>query len=140
VKVLIADDSDVFVQPLRAMLSQIRGIEVVGQARTGAEASQLVRNLRPDVVILDIQMPGGSGIDVLHSMKRDGVTPIVIVLTNFPYSQYRAICRRLGAQFFFDKSVAFEKVGEALRRLVHGASASARAGSPGTQRNVPDEH
>jgi DNA-binding NarL/FixJ family response regulator len=140
VKVLIADDSDVFVQPLRAMLAQIRDIEVVGQARSGGEALQLIRNLRPDVLILDIQMPGGSGIDVLNSMKRDGLTPIVIVLTNFPYSQYREICLQLGAQFFFDKSVAFDKVGKALRRLVHGASGLAGGVSPGMERNVPGEH
>jgi DNA-binding NarL/FixJ family response regulator len=140
VKVLIADDSDVFVQRLRAMLAQISGIEVLGQARSGAEASQLVRHLHPDVLILDIRMPGGSGIDVLNSMNRDGVMPIVIVLTNFPYSQYRETCLRLGARFFFDKSAAFEKVGEALRRLVHTASASTGAGSPAPETNVPAEH
>jgi DNA-binding NarL/FixJ family response regulator len=139
VKVLIADDSDVFVRSLRAMLAQIGGIEVLGRARTGAEASQLVRDLHPDVVILDLRMPGGSGIDVLNSMKSDGLTPIVMVLTNFPCSQYREICLRLGARFFFDKSAAFEKAGEVLRRLVHRASASTGVGSPGPPRNVPDE-
>ncbi len=122
-RVLIADDSEVLVQRLVVALTAVSGIEIVGQACTVAEASQAVRNLRPDVMILDISMPGGSGLDVLDSMKRDRVTPTVIVLTNFGYPQYRTKCLRLGARFFFDKSSEFEKVGEVLQRLTHGVLA-----------------
>ncbi len=122
-RVLIADDSEVVIQRLVVALTAVSGIEIVGQAGTVAEASQAVRNLRPDVMILDISMPGGSGMDVLESMKRDRVTPIVIVLTNYGYSQYRRRCLRLGARFFLDKSSEFEKVGEVLQRLIHGTEA-----------------
>jgi DNA-binding NarL/FixJ family response regulator len=121
-RVLIADDSEVLVQRLVTMLAEVRGIEIVGQAGTVAEAAQAVRNLRPDVMILDIRMPGGSGIDVLEGMKRDQATPIVIVLTNYGYPQYRKKCLQSGARFFLDKSTEFEKVGEVLRSLIHGAS------------------
>lgn len=120
-RVLIADDSVVVIQRLVVALTAVNGIEIVGQAGTVTEASEAVRSLRPDVMILDVSMPGGSGMDVLESMKRDRVTPIVIVLTNYGYSQYRTKCLQLGARFFFDKSSEFEKVGEVLRRLIQRA-------------------
>ena len=121
-RVLIADDSAVIVQRLVTMLADVDGIEIVGHAGTVAEASQAVRTLTPDVVILDLQMPGGSGIDVLESMKRDRVTPIVIVLTNYPHPQYRKKCLQSGARFFMDKSNEFERVAAALRRLIRDGS------------------
>jgi len=116
-RVLIADDSEAFLQRLVAMLTKLSEIEIVGQARTVQEASKAVRELRPDVVILDIRMPGGSGIDVLEGMKRELLSPVVIVLTNYAYSQYRKKCFETGARFFLDKSGEFEKVSEVLRSL-----------------------
>ena len=121
-KVLIADDSDVIVQRLITMLTEIKGIEIADQAGTVAEATKAVASLRPDVVILDMQMPGGSGLDVLKSMKQDKVSSTVIVLTNFAYPQYRKRCLQNGAEFFFDKSSEFEKVGEVLLGLMGRAS------------------
>jgi DNA-binding NarL/FixJ family response regulator len=120
-RVLIADDSEIFVERLGAMLGKMSGVEIVGRPGTGAEATKAIRKLKPDVVILDICMPGGSGIDVLEGMKRDQLTPIVIVLTNHPYPQYSKKCLQSGAKFFFDKSTEFEKVGEVLRSLNSGA-------------------
>ena len=121
-RVLIADDSEALVQRLVTTLAKLDGIEIVGHAETVAEAAEGVRNLRPDVVILDIRMPGGSGIDVLDGMKRDRVTPTVIVLTNYDYPQYRKKCLQSGASFFFDKSAEFEKVAQVLRGLINDSS------------------
>ncbi len=121
-KVLIADDSEVIVQRLITMLTEIKGIEIADQAGTVAEATKAVASLRPDVVILDMQMPGGSGLDVLKSMQQDKVPSTVIVLTNFAYPQYRKRCLQNGAEFFFDKSSEFEKVGEVLQGLMGRAS------------------
>jgi DNA-binding NarL/FixJ family response regulator len=117
-RVLIAEDSEAIVQRLVTSLANLDGIEIVGHAGTVAEASQGVRDLHPDVVILDIRMPGGSGIDVLEGLKKDRVAPVVIVLTNYSYPQYRRKCLRSGAKFFFDKSTEFEKVAQALRGLI----------------------
>jgi len=129
--VLIADDSEALVQRLVGALAELSGIEIVGQAGTVEDASRAVRDLKPDVVILDIRMPGGSGIDVLEGIKRDRVTPVVIVLTNYGYPQYRKKCLQSGAQFFLDKSSEFEKVSEVLRSLVaaRGAEGASRAWS-----------
>jgi len=133
-KVVIADDSEAFAQRLVQALSEIGGVKIVARARTGTEALQAVCSLRPEVVILDIRMPEGSGIEVLESLKRMKITPVIIVLTNFAFAQYRKRCLQLGARFFFDKSGEFAKVGEVLREL-HGGSGSGqdRADGAGPQ-------
>jgi DNA-binding NarL/FixJ family response regulator len=122
VKVLIADDSEVVVSRLIRMFAEIKGVEIADQAGTVPEASTAVDRLRPDVVILDLQMPGGSGLDVLKSMQRNSVKSTVIVLTNHAFPQYRKKCLQSGAHFFLDKSTEFEKVGELLKRLIDSAS------------------
>ena len=120
---LIADDSDMLVERLVAALARVAGAEVVGRAWTGAGTLECVWRLKPDIVILDLCMPGGSGIDVLQDIKKNPLAPLVIVLTNYAQSQYRKKCLQTGASFFFDKSVEFDKVAEVLRHLVSGAPA-----------------
>ena len=117
-KVFIADDSGVVRERLKEMLSELPGIEIVGQAENGAQATKLIEELSPDVVILDIRMPKGNGINVLENIKGDNPTLIVIMLTNYPYPQYRKRCRKAGADYFFDKATEFEKVTEVLKGLV----------------------
>ena len=124
-RVLIADDSEVIVQRLMAMLADVRGVEVVDHVGTVEETREAVRRLRPDAVILDMQMPGGSGIDVLESMKKDRLISTVIVLTNHPHALYRKRCLQVGAKFFLDKSNEFEKVGEVLQGLIRDADRQA---------------
>ena len=122
-RVLIADDSDVIAERLAAMLADIDGLEIVGRASTVLGASRAVETLKPDAMILDLQMPGGSGIDVLARMKKDGVTtPIVIVLTNYSHAQYRRKCLESGARFFLDKSTEFDRVPAVLNQLMRDAS------------------
>ena len=117
VKIFIADDSEVVCQRLIAMLVELPGIEIVGQARKVAEAIKSIQKLRPDAVVLDVRMIGGSGIDVLKSIKKNEPTTVVIMLTNYPYAQYRKKCMSEGADYFFDKSSEFEKVAEVIRHL-----------------------
>ena len=128
-RVLIADDSEVIVQRLMALLAQVRGVEIVDQVGTVEETREAVRRLRPDAVILDMQMPGGSGIDVLESMKKDRLISTVIVLTNHPYASYRKKCLQGGAKFFLDKSSEFKKVGEVLQGLIRDADREAERDS-----------
>ena len=117
-RLLIADDSELIVDRLIASLEAIKGIEIVDTAGTVEKASEAVRTLRPDVMILDMRMPGGSGLDVLESMKKDQVSCVVIMLTNFAYPQYRRKCLASGANCFLDKSTDFDKVGDVLRSLL----------------------
>ena len=116
-KVFIADDSQVLRERLHEMLSEVPGVEIMGYAQDVPEALTSIKTLQPDVVILDIRMPGGSGIDVLQDIKNTKQTPIIIVLTNYPYPQYRKKCIDLGADFFFDKSAEFEKVTKVFKQL-----------------------
>lgn len=121
-KVFIADDSAAIVERLITMLSELPQVEIIGHAQDAREAIKAIRQLNPDVVILDIRMPGGSGIDVLKDIKSNKPTPVVIMLTNYPYPQYRKKCKALGADFFFDKSTEFEKVTKVLERLIQDSS------------------
>jgi len=100
------------------MLSDLKEIEIVGETGNTLEAIEAIRRLQPEAVILDIQMVGGSGIDVLRHIKRDGLAPTVIMLTNYSDSQHRKRCAEARADFFLDKSTEFEKVMDVLRGLM----------------------
>ena len=116
-KVFIADDSVVLRERLVTMFADVPGMEIVGQAGEGLEATDAIRRLEPDVVILDIRMPGGNGIDALKSIKKETPAPAVIMLTAYPYPQYRKKCLEAGADYFFDKSTEFQKVTTTLKQL-----------------------
>lgn len=114
--VLLVDDSPVLVSALKGLLSEIDGLEMVGQAGCVEDAIAGIQSLRPDVVILDFLMPGGTGIDVLTAVKKANSAPAVIMLTNDSYRQVRERCLKASADAFFDKSTEFEEVASVLRR------------------------
>ena len=116
-RVFIVDDSPVVRERLTGMISELAGMQVVGHAEIAFEAINSIRRLKPDVVVLDISMPGGSGMYVLETIKRERPCPLVIMLTNFAHDQYRKKCLQLGADYFFDKTTEFDRVIEVLRHL-----------------------
>jgi len=116
-KVFIVDDSVVLRERVVEMLSEIPEIEIIGHAQNVPDALSALKKVNPDVVLLDIRIPGGSGMDVLQEIKKEKGAPMVIMLTNYPYPQYRKKCLGLGADYFFDKSTEFEKVTELFKRL-----------------------
>ena len=119
-KVFIADDSNEIRKRIIAMLSDVKNIEVIGEAGNVPDAITSIHEFHPDVAILDIRMPGGSGIDVLKTIEKRNGVPIVIILTNYPHSQYRKRCMDAGADFFFDKSGECEKVVEVVNCVSQG--------------------
>ena len=127
--VFLADDSALIRERLPGMLAEITGVEVIGQAADGIEAINSVRELKPDVVVLDIRMPGKNGMDVLRELKKFEPTPCVIILTNYPYPQYRKKCLDMGADYFLDKSADFDSLFTVLKQLRHKA---------GQQRNLKE--
>ena len=118
-KVFIADDSGAIVKRLTDLVEEVPGAQLVGQAGAVPEALQGVQKLRPDVLILDLQMPGGSGLDVLRSIRIDQPYLCVLICTNYPDPQLRDECFTAGANFFLDKSAEFEKIPAILRELIH---------------------
>jgi len=122
-KIIIVDDSPLVRERLISMCADLEGVQVVGEAENVLEAVRAIKRLHPDLVVLDIKMPLGSGIDVLRHIKKSDSSCKVIVLTNYPYPQYREKCKALGAEYFFDKSTEFEKVPEVLEQLLdHSAT------------------
>jgi DNA-binding NarL/FixJ family response regulator len=119
-KVLIVDDSELLRQRLIEMLEELKDVEIIGQAERVVQAKNLARQLKPDSVILDLQMPDGNGIDVLRDIKKQDMSPVVIIFTNYPYPFFRKKCLEAGADFFFDKSTEFEKMFEVLKQVTNG--------------------
>lgn len=111
-RVLIVDDSQVVRDRLAEMLSGVPGVVAVDQATGPAVALVAFSRARPDLVVVDLRMPEGSGLSLLKAVKTIDKAIPVIVLTNFAYAQYRAECRAAGADYFFDKSSEFERVAE----------------------------
>ena len=120
-QVLVVDDSAAVRSRLAEMLLGIKGVERVGTADSPAAAFGAIREEPPHVVVLDIQMPGGSGLEVLRAVRRAGLQAVVIVLTNYATPRYREICLSEGADFFFDKTAEFKQVGEVVGRLARAA-------------------
>ena len=116
-KVFIADDSTIVRERLITILSDIEEIDVVGQASKGDEAIELIEKLNPDVLVLDIRMPGVNGIETLQKIRETNLDIVVIMLTNYPYPQYKKKCLESGANYFLDKSNEFEKIPEILDQI-----------------------
>jgi DNA-binding NarL/FixJ family response regulator len=116
-EIIIADDSALMRDRLAFMLAEIPGITVVAKALNVEDTVQKVKSHQPDMLVLDLRLLGGSGIDVLKQIKQDPRAPKVIVFTNYPQPQYRKAAYAAGADYFFHKSTEFEKLLETLREL-----------------------
>jgi DNA-binding NarL/FixJ family response regulator len=122
VKLLIVDDSALVRMLLIDRLSEVGGIHIVGEASDAPEALDMIRRLKPEAVVLDFKMRNGNGLSVLRAMRDENLRALVMVLTNYPYSQYRDACIGAGAQYFFDKSTEFDKVTEVLELAVQASN------------------
>ena len=121
-KILVVDDSRIIRDRLVNILDVIKGVCVVKQAEDAESALITYHKLRPEVLILDIHMNGASGIELLRQVKSEQYAPYVIMLTNFPYPQYRKKCIEEGADYFLDKSTEFDEINAIIRNMVeeHG--------------------
>jgi len=118
VHVLIVDDSSIVRLRVAEMVGSVEHVAVVGQARGVSDALTAMRELRLDLVILDIQMPDGDGLTVLEAAKRLNPAPAVLMLTNYVDDYHRLRCAAAGADFFLDKSKQFEEIPNVLRGLM----------------------
>ncbi|HVH70537.1 MAG TPA: response regulator transcription factor [Candidatus Dormibacteraeota bacterium] len=121
-RVFITDDSKLVVERMADLLKDVSGVEVVGQAGNALDAVLSIQETNPDAVILDLQMPGGSGLEVLRAIRRGHPRVQVLICTNYPYPQYRDECMAAGANYFLDKSTDFDKIPTIFRQLIRSTS------------------
>lgn len=118
-RILIADDHPVFRYGLRALLAAEHGMEVVGEATTCAEAVAQAEQLLPDVVLMDLQMPGGNGIDATRRILQTSPRISVLVITMFDDDSVLA-AMRAGALGYVLKGAQGEETIRAIRAVAHG--------------------
>ncbi len=116
-KVLVVDDSAILRERLVSMISELPEVKVISQAQDASQALNSVQKLNPDVVILDIRLSEGNGIEILQHIKKKNAAPVTIMFTNCPYPQYRKKCEETGVDFFFDKTTEFNKITDVLKKV-----------------------
>jgi DNA-binding NarL/FixJ family response regulator len=120
IRVVLADDQPLVRAGLRVLIADTNDLDVVGEAGTGAQAVQLARDLRPDVVVMDIRMPGMDGIEATRMITAEQATTQVIVLTTFDDDDYVFGALRGGASGFLVKDMALDDILAAIRVVAAG--------------------
>jgi DNA-binding NarL/FixJ family response regulator len=119
-RVVLADDHDVVRQGLRRLLERMPGIEVIGEARDGLSALLSVERLRPDVLLLDIEMPVMDGIEVARRIQASGLSVRILVLSAYDDQEYIRALLDIGVSGYLVKGEAPGKIVEAVHRVVQG--------------------
>jgi len=122
IAVLIADDQRLMREGLATLLSLAPDIRIVGQAADGAEAIDLARRLRPDVILMDIQMPGTDGVAATQTIHLELPDTRVIILTTFDDDEYLLTGLRAGACGYLLKDMPSEQLAQAIRAAARGES------------------
>jgi two-component system invasion response regulator UvrY len=120
IKVLVADDHAIVRRGLRQILSETPDIMVGGEASTAQEVERLLAEERWSAVVLDLSLPGSSGLELLARIRREHANVPVLVLTVHPEDQYAVRCIKAGAAGFLTKESAPEKLIEAVRKVAGG--------------------
>jgi DNA-binding NarL/FixJ family response regulator len=120
IKVLVADDHAIVRRGLRQILSETPDIVVAGEVATAPDVLRLVREERWNVVVLDISLRGGSGLELLSTIRRERPELPVLILTVYSEEQYAVRAIRAGAAGFLTKESAPEKLIEAVRKVAGG--------------------
>ena len=117
INLLIVDDSDLIRASLRRLLGSVAGILTISEATTLGEALESVRRNPPTLVILDLNLPDGLGMDIIAQLKQISPTVWLAVLTIHADPIYRQRCLALGADWFFDKASETDALLEVVRQL-----------------------
>lgn len=108
--ILIVDDSIIIIERVAEILKDLETVSSVSQVHSYTEAMDALGKDRPDIVLLDINLPGTNGIELLRHLKKTDPSIVVIMFSNRGNAYYKDLCKRLGADFFVDKSRGFEQL------------------------------
>jgi two-component system response regulator DevR len=123
IRILVVDDHPIVRQGIRSLLSNYPEFEIVGEADNGAKALEYVSRLAPNVTLLDIRMPGESGLEILQQIHHVQPEAKVLMLTSFDDDEYVMGALRAGAQGYVLKSVSDEMLVNAIRKAYRGERA-----------------
>lgn len=117
-RVVIADDSDLIRDRLQQMLNQFGQVEIVGSYTNGIDTLHALKELKPDLAIIDVKMPGLTGLQVLSEIRKVDKRVKIIILTFFNSGIYHNMAMEEGADYFFSKANDFEKISLVVTDLI----------------------
>jgi len=120
IKIIIADDHPLFRRGLKHALEETNDIQVIGESSNGEDLLSLIKDCIPEIVLLDISMPGKSGLDLLKQLKSEYPKLPILILSVYPEEQYAVRFLKAGASGYLTKESAAEKLAEAIRKIVGG--------------------
>ena len=120
IQVLIADDHPIVCKGIRNLLEPAPDITVVGEAHSGAEALQLIESLKPDLVLLDVELTDMSGIDVIRKLNEDKISVRILGLSSYDDREFISQLLALGASGYLLKDEIPEQILEAIRGVARG--------------------
>jgi DNA-binding NarL/FixJ family response regulator len=120
IRVLLADDHPIIRSGIRMLLEQAPDILVVGETDRGNDVTNLVQRLHPDVLLLDMEMPGKSGVDVAHELQNSGAPVRILVLSAYDDDEYIASLISTGAAGYLTKEEALNTIVDAVRGVARG--------------------
>jgi DNA-binding NarL/FixJ family response regulator len=120
INIVLVDDQTLIRSGIRGLLDMTADIKVVGEAGDGIQAIDVIGNLKPDVVLLDIRMPGYTGIEVMKALKSRSTLPPCILLTTFDDDDALLEGMRVGARGFLLKNISPERLADAIRLVADG--------------------
>mgnify|MGYP002637873431 FL=1 len=127
IKIIIADDHPLFRRGLKHALEETPDIEVIGEASNGDSLLSMIKSDNLDMVLLDISMPGKSGLDLLKQLKSEYSKLPILILSVYPEEQYAVRFIKAGASGYLTKESAAEKLAEAIRKIASGGKYASTA-------------
>ena len=122
IRICLVDDQTLVRQGIRSLLALAEGIEVVAEAGDGKQAVELIPQVKPDVVLMDMRMPAMSGLEALQALARTGELPPTIILTTFDDDQLVLAGLKAGAKGYLLKDVSLEQLVGAIQTVAAGGS------------------
>ena len=120
IRILLADDHALFREGLRSLLEDQEDIKIVGEAEDGLEATKLVSELKPDVVLMDINMPVVDGVEATRMIIEDDQSVGIVILTMYPQDEYVFQALKAGAKAYLLKDTRSKKLLEVIRQVSQG--------------------